>query len=132
MPICSLGGHRCAQLTHAAYVALPGDQKFTSVRWRWRNCHRHGRQLLTLLYKAGVDAAAEGDDPEYCIHCGNPGAATPLEVSVYEGETRFTFLVVACEGCDPSTPQIVVEPLVGAEKLPPRENRSNGPSRKPR
>lgn len=130
MPLCSYGGHRCAEISAQAYYTVPSENRFTATRFRLRICARHFRQLLAQLYRCGLDLLTEDDEPEYCVGCGNPTKATALEIALYEHESRWVFALVACESCDCSTPNVVNQAFVGAEKLPPREQRSPRPSKK--
>lgn len=129
MPYCVEGGHRCAQTPLTAYYVAPGTERMTGTRWRLRLCIRHGRALLERLYRRGLDLEVEGSDPELCVGCGLPGDQLVVEVAVYEGDWQARFAAVACKGCDSTEPHILIDALVGAEKLPPREKGTKRASR---
>lgn len=130
MPLCSYGAHRCAEIAAQAYYTVPSENRFTAARYRLRFCVRHFRQLLAQLYRCGLDLLTEDDEPQFCVGCGKPAESTPLEIALYERETRWVFALVACDGCDTSDPSVVNQAFVGAEKMPPREQRSPRPSKK--
>jgi len=121
MAYCNFGGHRCAQTPISVYYAFSTDARFTKERWRIRACVRHGRATLERLYRRGLDLEVEGSEPEFCLGCGLPASTAVVEVSLYEGEWAARFAGVVCDACDPADPETVGAPLVGAEKLPPRE-----------